>query len=71
MHVIILRVTDCACQWCVIVLYVFSLCLQFVDENIPWAHLDIAGPVWSTEKKGATGFAVATLVHWVQKHSSS
>ncbi|CAM6113873.1 unnamed protein product [Calypogeia fissa] len=43
---------------------------QFVDENIAWAHLDIAGPVWSNEKKGATGFAVATLLSWVQKHSS-
>ncbi|KAL2629687.1 hypothetical protein R1flu_014373 [Riccia fluitans] len=43
---------------------------QFVDENIPWAHLDIAGPVWSNEKKSATGFAVATLLNWVVKHSS-
>jgi leucyl aminopeptidase len=43
---------------------------QFVKET-PWAHLDIAGPVW-TEKEtgynnsGATGFGVRTLVHWVQ-----
>jgi len=40
---------------------------QFVDENIPWAHLDIAGPVWK-DKTGGTGFAVATLVEWVVKH---
>lgn len=42
---------------------------QFIKET-PWAHLDIAGPVW-TEKEnginnsGATGFAVRTLVNWV------
>ena len=42
---------------------------QFVKET-PWAHLDIAGPVW-TEKEdgyngvGATGFPVRTLVNWV------
>lgn len=44
---------------------------QFVDENIQWAHLDIAGPVWSEKKKGATGFAVGTLVEWVLKHARS
>jgi leucyl aminopeptidase len=42
---------------------------QFVKETA-WAHLDIAGPVW-TEKEsgyhnaGATGFGVRTLVNWV------
>jgi len=42
---------------------------QFVKQT-PWAHLDIAGPVW-TEKEdgcnsvGATGFPVRTLVNWV------
>lgn len=42
---------------------------QFVKET-PWAHLDIAGTVW-TEKEngyksaGATGFGVRTLVNWV------
>lgn len=42
---------------------------QFVKDTA-WAHLDIAGPVW-TEKEngyngpGATGFGVRTLVHWV------
>lgn len=42
---------------------------QFVDKT-PWAHLDIAGPVWTDKDKGynpagATGFAVRTLVNWV------
>ncbi|KAH6558050.1 hypothetical protein KP509_1Z080600 [Ceratopteris richardii] len=43
---------------------------QFVDENVQWAHLDIAGPVWSEKKKSSTGFAVGTLVEWVLMHSS-
>jgi leucyl aminopeptidase len=42
---------------------------QFVKET-PWAHLDIAGPVWadkdnSYNNSGATGFAVRLLVNWV------
>ena len=42
---------------------------QFVKET-PWAHLDIAGPVWSDKSSGVnnaggTGFPVKTLVNWV------
>ncbi len=42
---------------------------QFVKET-PWAHLDIAGPVWAEKEDGcnsvgATGFPVRTLVNWV------
>lgn len=42
---------------------------QFVKET-PWAHLDIAGPVWIDKEEGcnnsgATGFPVRTLVNWV------
>ncbi|GAQ84752.1 leucine aminopeptidase [Klebsormidium nitens] len=44
---------------------------EFVDEKIPWAHLDIAGPVWNEKKGGATGFAVQTLVRWVQSHATA
>jgi leucyl aminopeptidase len=42
---------------------------QFVKET-PWAHLDVAGPVW-TEKEsgyhnaGATGYGVRSLVNWI------
>ncbi len=45
---------------------------EFVDTSIPWAHIDIAGPVW-TEKDtginpaGATGYGVRTLVKWILK----
>jgi leucyl aminopeptidase len=48
-----------------------ALFLQdFVSQGIPWAHLDIAGTVWSDKGRGqnpagATGFGVATLVHWI------
>jgi len=42
---------------------------QFVKDT-PWAHLDIAGPVWNDKDNGynnagGTGFAVRTLVNWV------
>jgi leucyl aminopeptidase len=42
---------------------------QFVKET-PWAHLDIAGPVWADKEDGcnnagATGYPVRTLVNWV------
>lgn len=42
---------------------------QFI-QDIPWAHLDVAGPVWSDKdngynSSGATGYGVRTLVNWV------
>ena len=42
---------------------------QFIKDT-PWAHLDIAGPVWTDKENGynspgATGFPVRTLVNWV------
>ena len=47
---------------------------EFVNSNIPWAHIDIAGTCW-TEKdrdinpKGATGYGVRTLVNWIKEMS--
>jgi leucyl aminopeptidase len=47
-----------------------ALFLQdFIGER-PWAHLDIAGTVWSEKGRGddpsgATGFGVRTLVRWI------
>jgi leucyl aminopeptidase len=43
---------------------------EFVSQDTAWAHIDIAGPVWSDKGKGvnpagATGYGVRTLVHWV------
>ncbi len=45
--------------------------LRFVDEGVRWAHLDIAGMVWSdkegsTYDKGATGFGVRILDQFVE-----
>ena len=42
---------------------------QFVKET-PWAHLDVAGPVWTDKEygyngAGATGYGVRLLVDWV------
>jgi leucyl aminopeptidase len=42
---------------------------QFI-KDVAWAHLDVAGPVWSDKENGvnnagATGHPVRTLVNWV------
>lgn len=44
---------------------------DFVDQGIDWAHLDIAGPATNNKNhpytsKGGTGFAVRTLVKYLQ-----
>ncbi len=43
---------------------------EFLPDDLAWAHLDIAGTVWSDKGRGmdpagATGFGVRTLVNWV------
>jgi leucyl aminopeptidase len=43
---------------------------RFVEEGVKWAHLDIAGMVWSDKAnhlydKGATGFGVALLDRYI------
>jgi leucyl aminopeptidase len=53
-----------------------ALFLQdFVPKDLPWAHLDIAGTVWSDKGRGldpagATGFGVRTLVNWISAGSA-
>ncbi len=47
-----------------------ALFLQQFVKDTPWAHLDVAGPVWSDKEhgvnnSGATGHPVRTLVNWV------
>lgn len=42
---------------------------QFVKDT-PWAHIDVAGPVWTDKESGynnagGTGYPVRTLVNWV------
>lgn len=48
---------------------------QFVGENIPWAHFDIAGTGWATgnrlnycPKKGASGAMIRTFVELAKLH---
>lgn len=48
-----------------------ALFLRRFVGHVPWAHLDIAGPVWSRRvdgyyNAGATGFGVGTLLHWAR-----
>ncbi|KAL7520926.1 LOW QUALITY PROTEIN: hypothetical protein ACHAWF_000281, partial [Thalassiosira exigua] len=37
---------------------------EFVDKKKPYAHIDIAGPVWD-DKSGATGFGTKLVSKWV------
>jgi len=44
-----------------------ALFLQnFVDKKKPFAHIDIAGPVWD-DKDGATGFGAKLTAEWVRR----
>jgi leucyl aminopeptidase len=45
---------------------------EFVDASVPWAHMDVAGPVFTTKAsghvpKGGTGFGVRTLVEYAHR----
>jgi leucyl aminopeptidase len=47
--------------------------LQRFVNNVPWAHLDIAGVAWSKKDaplvpKGATAFGIRLLDHFVASH---
>ncbi len=49
-----------------------ALFLQPFAGDLPWAHLDVAGPARSAADaaevvKGGTGFAVRTLVRWLEQ----
>ena len=44
----------------------------FVDEGVPWAHLDIAGPAWASDpkphqEKGATAFGVRLMIEMLSR----
>ncbi|MEB3286225.1 MAG: leucyl aminopeptidase [Vampirovibrionales bacterium] len=48
---------------------------EFIDEGRSWAHLDIAGPAWTSRDlpevpKGGTGVAVRTLLYYLYKDFS-
>jgi len=49
---------------------------EFVSGDVAWAHMDIAGTVWSDKghgdnPAGATGYGVRTLVEWVSSHATN
>lgn len=44
----------------------------FVEEGVPWAHLDIAGPAWVSDakphhEKGATAFGVRLMIELLSR----
>jgi leucyl aminopeptidase len=39
---------------------------EFVSKKKPFAHIDIAGPVWDT-KSGATGFGAKMVAEWIRR----
>lgn len=41
---------------------------KFVDKK-PFAHIDIAGPVWG-DKEGATGFGAKLVAEWVRRQGT-
>lgn len=43
---------------------------NFVSAKKPFAHIDIAGPVWS-DKIGATGFGAKLVTEWVTRQGQS
>ena len=48
-----------------------ALFLQnFVDKKKPFAHIDIAGPVWN-DKTGATGYGTRLVTEWVKRQGAS
>ncbi len=51
-----------------------ALFLQQFVNSTPWAHLDIAGPVWAEKEDGynnpcGTGYPVRTLVEWLLSYT--
>lgn len=52
-----------------------ALFLRDFVGDVPWAHLDIAGPAWANDegphhRRGGTGFACATLTRWLMRLAS-
>ena len=43
---------------------------HFVDD-VPHAHVDIAGPVWSGKDSCATGFGAKTMAAWVEARAAA
>jgi len=46
-----------------------ALFLQEFIKDTPWAHIDMAGPVWDGKAGASTGYGVRTLVNFVTKQA--
>lgn len=49
---------------------------EFIEDGVQWAHIDIAGPAMTSEKrahvpKGGTGYGVQLLLRWLQNRASA
>ena len=49
---------------------------DFLSNDVPWAHLDIAGPAraesdYDEMAKGGTGVTTRTLLHWIEMRDRS
>jgi len=45
---------------------------EFVEENVPWAHIDIAGVAWDSKErpctpKGASGYGVRLMIDLIER----
>jgi leucyl aminopeptidase len=48
-----------------------ALFLQhFVDPTKPFAHIDIAGPVWDDKKQAATGYGCKLVTEWITRQGA-
>ena len=44
---------------------------EFVEDRVPWAHLDIAGPATTDDDRNATGFGVRLLVQYLRRRETA
>ena len=42
---------------------------EFVDDKMPWAHIDVAGTATDDKDKAATGFGVRLIVDYLQRRT--
>jgi leucyl aminopeptidase len=49
---------------------------EFVEDHVPWAHLDIAGTAYRDEpvpylRKGATGWPTRLFIEWARARADA
>ena len=61
--------TNCGTRWGGSI--TAALFLQnFMDKKKPFAHIDVAGPVWN-DKTGATGFGSRLVAEWIKRQGEN